>query len=66
MPEVPRPGPPLSYVEWCRVLVGRERDLITSVPATHLSGVIYLLHADEVVAITDDRGTFWVRRTGLG
>jgi hypothetical protein len=66
MPEVPPPGPQLPYAEWCRVLVERVRELIPSVRATRRAGVVYLRHAGEVVTITDDRGTFWVRRTASG
>jgi hypothetical protein len=63
---VPRPGPQLPYAEWCRVLVDRVRELIPTVRATRRAGVVYLRHAGEVVTITDDHGTFWVRRTGSG
>ncbi|MDB5094561.1 MAG: hypothetical protein JWO85_2662 [Candidatus Eremiobacteraeota bacterium] len=66
MPEVPPPGPPLPYVDWCRVLVARLRELIPAVRATYRAGVVYLRHTGEEVTITDDRGTFWVRRTGSG
>jgi len=66
MPEVPPAGPQLLYADWCRVLVDRVRELIPTVSATRRARVVYLRHADEVVTITDDRGTFWVRRTASG
>jgi hypothetical protein len=66
MPEVPSPGPQLTFADWCRVLVDRVRELIPGVRAKRRAGVVYLRHAGEVVTITNDHGTFWVRRTASG
>lgn len=53
MPEVPPPGPQLSFVDWCRVLADLVRELVPTVRATR-AGVVYLRHADEVVTIRED------------